>query len=1313
MKHFWTIILLLAFTHLYSQVNPEFHHGPSNELPEQQCAHTEIHDRLMLQDPQYKAEQEAMEIAIAETIQQYRSGMIPKNNSIYTIPVVVHIIHRGENVGSGANISDAQIYSAINALNQDYRKMAGTYGDGSGADVEVEFCLAQRDPDGNATNGINRVNGCSVSRYCDEGIASSSGAAASETAVKNLSRWPNQEYYNIWVVAEIDNNNGGSGVQGYAYFPTTSIVDGTVLLYNAFGTTGNLKSYTNRNKTLTHELGHAFALFHTFQGGTCAETNCAMQGDRVCDTPPTILNSTCGSPACGGTQQVRNYLDYTNQVCKNMFTEGQKERMRAALANSRNNLINSTACEPVVPTFADAAITAIHSPFGNECTNMIQPIVTLTNNGSVNLHNTTIQYRTSGSWMNYSWTGLLGQNQSVKVVLPEYNGGWGQQTLQVRSNLPNGNTDSNTSNDQKTYAYNSVQNGHTVTLNIIKDQLGGQTTWKILDSNNQTIASGGPYANFKGGELETHEICMDDGCYDFVIMDIYGDGICCGNGQGSYTLKDQNNNILATGGEFQFEEITNFCLSGSEAPIFANFSASSTNICEGESINFSNLSTGEIDSYQWKFFGGTPSTFQGANPGPITYNTPGNYNVRLTVTNQDGNNVELKSNYIHVAQSQTWYADVDNDGYGDPNSTVQACTQPNGYVSNADDCNDNNSNDWNSCYDCLGVMNGTASLDNCGDCNTNPADNCVQDCAGVWGGTAALDNCGNCNINPADDCVQDCAGAWGGTAYYDDCGVCDDNPDNDCVLCDGVEITLVSSKSPLCFGGDDGEIQIAVSTNTDNFTVSWSNGMSGTHISNLPAGTYQATLIEDECSAFLQVVLSEPTELEVDIQDLQNDDCEPDPTGTATIVISGGSQPYEVSLNNELINDYELTNLFSGIYNVSILDENGCSISTSFEIQEMTCDTLDFTEVSTSFCTKGYASFYETISCNPVENATGYRWELRNLSDSENPIVFNTPLPAFSASEISQIIPGVEYQVKVKGTNPLITSDFGTACLLRFDISRPKLSDADCGNLNLSIQDVISSTQVEGANDYEFRFENAITNERFYYYSGQMLTCILADLDDLEIEIEYSVSVRAKYRNIWGGSGEECIIKVMPMVEKTRLTDQWCENYKINSLSDVIFVQPIENASVYHVRISNELENFEVNLQSNQPEFSAYSVEGIIPETYYQAQARALKADTDTWTPWGDICNIAFDQPEILKLNMLIFPNPGLRGNQVSLQTKGDWENIRITLYDTHGHDLAQAQLDFKNLTPQELNISELKTGMYFLHITHGKQSLSKKLLIQ
>jgi hypothetical protein len=150
--------------------------------------------------------------------------------TLYTIPVVVHVIHLGEPVGTGTNISDAQVQSAITAINQDYRHMAGTNGYGAGVDMNVQFCLASRDPNGQPSNGINRVNGTSVALYSTNGISGSGANGASETAVKALSTWPRDSYVNVWIVSEIDNNDGGSGTQGYAYFPFNSPLDGIVIL---------------------------------------------------------------------------------------------------------------------------------------------------------------------------------------------------------------------------------------------------------------------------------------------------------------------------------------------------------------------------------------------------------------------------------------------------------------------------------------------------------------------------------------------------------------------------------------------------------------------------------------------------------------------------------------------------------------------------------------------------------------------------------------------------------------------------------------------------------------------------------------------------------------------------------------------------------------------------------------------------------------------------------------------------------------------------------------------------------------------------
>jgi len=1413
--------ILLVFVSSFSLKAQNAALSEDNHSHTEQCAHTIIHERMMEENAVYRSEQEAREQSLANLVTQMRTGNFPKNDEIFTIPVVVHVIHDGDAYGTGSNISDEQVYSAINGLNEDFRKMPGTNGDGDGVDVGVEFCLAQRDPDGNATNGINRVNGCSVTDYCTEGISAGNGQGAGELAVKNLSRWPNQEYYNIWVVTEIENNNGGGGIQGYAYFPTTSSVDGTVVLYNAFGTVGNLKSYTDLNRTITHELGHGFALFHTFQGGSCSESNCAIQGDRVCDTPPTSLNSSCNSPACGGTQQVENYMDYTSENCKNMFSQGQKDRMRLAIQNSRPNLLNSDGCEPLAPILADAGISEVFGPTGSLCSNLITPEVELTNFGSTLLSSVTIQYRTSGNWVDFQWNGTLGSGQSTTIILPEYDGGWGDNTLEVRTSMPNGNADTNPSNDESTGSYSAVLNAHSLDLTIVLDAIGSHTTWEIRNSGNEVIASGGPYANFQNGLVETASICAVDGCYDFVIMDANGNGICCVNGNGSYELVDQDGNVLASGGEFGAQETTNFCLSaGGELPV-ADFSASQTNICAGESITYTNLSTGNPESFDWKFFGGTPFTTTDETPGSITYDTPGTYDVRLLATNEFGEDIELKTDYITVLGTQTWYADNDNDGYGDAGSTIESCTQPAGYVNNDDDCDDSDGSDWDSCYDCAGVMNGSAYedncgvcddnpandceqdcagvwggsayedncgvcddnpandceqdcegtwggsayLDNCGVCDDNPSNDCVQDCAGVWGGSAYEDNCGVCDDNPANDCVQDCAGVWGGSAYEDNCGVCDDNPSNDCVQdcegtwggsayedncgvcddnpendcvqdcagvwggsayfddcgtcddipendcipCDELSIELISSIEPRCNGDENGSIEIEVTSTNGNPNIVWEDGTEGELRENLAAGTYQVTASFEDCSAFLEITLSEPDEINIQIGEFDHIGCNDEDLGSAVINIDGGIEPYTISLDGTEVSEGLLDNLQAGTYNLLVTDANDCSTSTIFEIFETGCEELPTTSLISSLCSEDFIFIDDLLVCTEVENALEYEWKFED--ESGNELYQITSSNEISPINISSLLPEHTYLIQVRGLNPSFTSEFSEICTLQFRIPSSALVAQDCGNHGLYMESSIEAQSVDIAEQYEFTFTNASTLERFYHYSEEPL-CLLQDVEGLEINQLYSVTLRVQFRNVWSDFGELCQITIIPTPLMTQLLDAWCGNLTINISNDVLTVQPIEGASVYQLKITGSQIETELLFDSEFPSFEATSLEGLIAMTEYTAQVRAM-VDGD-WTIWGNECSIAFSEPQALKLNMYIYPNPAMSSwNTVNLRTEGDWQNMELVLFNSLGRIESENNIDFTNMQSEEYDISNLDRGMYFLRIKHGKQTLTEKLLIQ
>ena len=271
------------------------------------------------------------------------------NAEVLTIPMVFHVMHTGTPSGVDENISNEQIYSAVENLTDRFRATPGALGvDENTIDSRFDFCLAGTDPDGNPTNGIVRYDMSGYSDYMEDGVTTSPNFysdAMPDNTLKGLGCWDPDFYCNVYIVTEINGNNGGNGVQGYAYLgPTGDCRDGIVCLYNVVGTEGTLKVGRDMNTTLPHEMGHYLTLYHTFNNSApnCdyVESNCCLTGDRVCDTPIQTSSANGCNSVCDSDPA--NYMDYTSQTCKTLFTEGQIERMRDCTTFQRQDLVSGT-----------------------------------------------------------------------------------------------------------------------------------------------------------------------------------------------------------------------------------------------------------------------------------------------------------------------------------------------------------------------------------------------------------------------------------------------------------------------------------------------------------------------------------------------------------------------------------------------------------------------------------------------------------------------------------------------------------------------------------------------------------------------------------------------------------------------------------------------------------------------------------------------------------------------------------------------------------------------------------------------------------
>ena len=552
---------------------------------------TAEHTAKLLENPEYKKQHELKFQRLANAVQMRAC------DSPVLLPVAVHFQGvSSPDVACLRQLAQSQIsilnndYQGINSDISNWQTNASSFPGISNGEACLEFKLATK----NHPSGFNLNDG-------DPAVT------INQTNGDNNNAWSG--YINIFV-------QFNTGVLGYSPLGGSGNGDGVVIDASAFGKgngCGNIapQSPYNLGRTLTHELGHYLLLDHIWGNGCNAD-------DGISDTPDANQAyygcPSVGAASCGSTDLHMNYMDYTNDACMYMFSAGQASRMVNYVNSSLNNVVNNASnvlgsggggntpscsdgiqngdetgvdcggsCAPceVTPTCSDGIQNGDET--GVDCGGSCAPCdntseCTAPLNNSVEI--------LSNIKVRVSWTAIADAIRYRLAYRPVGTSQWTVKSTinntKVLNNLTPGTTYEyrlrtrcadgswTTWGTKSTFSLdgNGGGNGNCeeVSLQLILDDYGSETSWEVYDDFGAVVASGGPYQDFQNGKKINATFCLEDGCYTFVIYDDYGDGICCDWGEGHYQLTDSSGaSIAASDGYFGTYEEISFCTLGQRA----------------------------------------------------------------------------------------------------------------------------------------------------------------------------------------------------------------------------------------------------------------------------------------------------------------------------------------------------------------------------------------------------------------------------------------------------------------------------------------------------------------------------------------------------------------------------------------------------------------------------------------------------------------------------------------------------------------------------------------------------------------------------
>ena len=1250
---------MIIVSTVFSQLTP-LKNNNSNQLNNnavaESCGFDHMHNVLLNSNADYRQRTEDFNNFM-------KSYNAPKSGATYVVPVVVHVMHKGEAVGTGSNISEVDINQGILQLNERFRKIPGSLGDGNGVDVDIEFALAVRDPNGNCTNGIVRVDMTGNSTYMNFGVRAQTSNGITDAALKATSRWNTLEYYNIYLVSEIDDNECGFGIQGYAYFASAhgQSYDGMVQLGCKFAQSGNT--------TLTHELGHAMNLYHTFEGdnngNSCpSNTSCSSQGDRCCDTPPHIRsasNCVTGTNSCdGGSSKelfIHNYMDYSSDACQSEFTANQKTRANAAISVTRASYLAANGNMSLVPPSTagvdfsvSSSVVCLGSPvtFYDESTCIPN---TYQNGGWPNISflwtfddgvNTPITSTDQNPTINFAQAG------SYDVTLQITNGsGTTSLTKPGFVSVANGvqsstcqNTSSNTGNFG--YAISKVV-FNTMSATSSSGTNGG---WQDLTCSKNTQVTQGQNYNLEvtvnagnsglGLQFRVYIDYNDDGAYtagELVLSNSITDNtsqtfttsvnipLTSTTGQLLRLRAISDGGTLASGCESPLlvgdVEDYGVYINPSGVPPVAEFSGTPTTLCEGNTVSFTDLSTNTPTSWSWTFAGGTPSSSTAQNP-TITYNTAGTYQVQLTATNTFGNDVETKVGYITV----------------------------NGVPSNA------------------GAITGSVS-----ECNN---------ATGVSYSIAAVN---------------------GATNYT----------------------WTVPTGATIASGQGTTAITVNYGTNSGNVTVTPSNscgngGLSSTSVTIAPCGSAPVadfsgsptTLCEGNTVSFTDLSTNTPTSWSWTFAGgTPSSSTAQNPTITYN---TAGTYQVQLTATNAFGNDVEtkVGYITVNTCGVTRLINSDCGKTMTTYLDYVTCDYVaGATEYQYEISNVGL-SYNQTIIRN-------YKWRFIYLH------------------EIPGIQNNTTYNIRVRAKVGGLYSSYGTVCQLTTPVSSvtTHLSQNDCGINMSNYGNYITCEYVSSATEYEYEFVNTgLSYTQTYLRTNPNYRFVYVNnVPGIQLNTTYDVRVRAKINGVYTPYGNVCQITTPSTPITTQLRSSDC-GIIMSSYSNYITCDYISNATEYEYEFVNTgLSYTQTYLRTNPNYRFVYvnNVPGIQLSTTYDVRVRAKV--NGVFTQYGTICQITtppsarygvveneevviYSDEIINNIHLTIYPNPS-QGEFVYMELKSSEDISELIVTDITGKVVHQQNLQADDYYSTVRFNEKLNSGFYFVTVISGSQKQTKKLVVK